>query len=76
MPHVIVKLYSGKTDAQKATIAEAVARAVIESAGSREAAVSVSIEDVAPADWVEAVYKPDIAGKPETLVRKPGYEPG
>lgn len=75
MPHVIVKLYAGKTPAQKAAIAEAVARAVIESAGSREAAVSVSVEDVDPEDWVEAVYRPDIAGKPETLIRKPGYDP-
>ena len=28
-------------------------------------AVSVSIEDVAPKDWAEKVYRPDIADKPE-----------
>lgn len=75
MPHVIVKMYAGKTEGQKAAIAEAVARAVIESAGSSEAAVSVSIEDVDPKDWVEAVYRPDILARPEALVRKPGYDP-
>lgn len=75
MPHVIVKMYSGKSEEQKAAIAEAVARAVIDTAGSSEAAVSVAIEDVDPADWVERVYKPDITAKPETLYRKPGYDP-
>lgn len=75
MPHVIVKLYPGKSDAQKTAIAEAVAQAVIDSAGAREAAVSVAIEDVDQSDWVETVYKPEIAARPETLYRKPGYDP-
>lgn len=44
-------------------------------ANCTEAAVSVSFEDVAPEDWVETVYKPDIVGKPATLVKKPGYNP-
>lgn len=41
--------------------------------GSRR--ISVAIEDVAKEDWAEKVYKPDILGKPETLYKKPGYDP-
>ena len=75
MPHVIVKLYSGRTEAQKAKLAEEVTRAVIAGAGSKAEAISVSIEDVAPEDWTEQVYRPEILGKPATLYKKPGYEP-
>ena len=35
--------------------------------------VSVGIEDVRPADWVEDVYQPDILGKPKTIYKQPGY---
>jgi 4-oxalocrotonate tautomerase len=41
--------------------------------GNGEASVSVSIEDIAPKDWAEKVYKPDIVGRPETLYKEPGY---
>ncbi|MGU3539714.1 tautomerase family protein [Methylobacterium sp. A54F] len=75
MPHVIVKLYAGRTEAQKADLAEAVARAVIASAGCSEASVSVAVEDVAPDDWRASVYEPDILGRPDSLYRKPGYDP-
>jgi 4-oxalocrotonate tautomerase len=73
MPHVIVKLQSGRSDQQKARIAEEITRAVMSGANCAEQAVSVSIEDVAANDWVDLVYKPDIIGKPDTLYKKPGY---
>jgi 4-oxalocrotonate tautomerase len=75
MPHVIVKLQSGRSEQQKAEIADAVTRAIMASANCAEPAVSVSIEDVEPNDWVEQVYKPDILGRPNTLYKKPGYNP-
>ena len=75
MPHVIVKLQSGRSEQQKARLAEAVTQAIMAGANCAETAVSVSIEDVAPQDWVEQVYKPDIIGKPDTLYKKPGYDP-
>lgn len=75
MPHVIVKLHSGRTEQQKAKLAEQITRAVMAGAQCPEAAVSVSIEDIDPADWTEEVYKPDIMGKPDTLYKKPGYNP-
>ena len=75
MPHVIIKMYAGKSDVQKNMIAEEVTKAIMKTTGHGEDAVSVSIEDVAPADWTEKVYKPDIIGKPDYLYKKPGYNP-
>ncbi|MEA1673245.1 tautomerase family protein [Nitrospirillum sp. BR 11163] len=75
MPHVIVKMYAGRSEAQKAKLAEELTRTLMIHMGSSEASVSVSIEDVEPHDWVDTVYKPDIVEKPATLYKKPGYDP-
>ena len=75
MPHVIVKLQSGRSKQQKTRIAEAVTNAVAASAACAEASVSASIENIEPNDWAENVYKPDIAGGWDKLYKKPGYDP-
>ncbi|MDR3530549.1 MAG: tautomerase family protein [Rhodopila sp.] len=75
MPHVIVKLNSGRSEQQKSKIAEEITKAVMASAQCAELSVSVSIEDVEPDDWVEKVYKPDITGNWDKLYKKPGYNP-
>jgi len=73
MPHVIVKLQVGRSEEQKARIAEEVTKAIMASANCAEPAVSVSIEDIAAEDWAEKVFRPDIAGKSGLLYKKPGY---
>jgi 4-oxalocrotonate tautomerase len=75
MPHVIVKLYSGRSDQQKAALADAVTKAVTATLSYGEESVSVAIEDVSPERWVEDVYKPDILGNIDNLYKKPGYDP-
>jgi 4-oxalocrotonate tautomerase len=75
MPHVIIKLQAGKPEAQKEKIAEAVTQAIMAGAPCAKDAVSVSIEDIEPEDWVETVYKPDILGGPGKLYKRPGYDP-
>jgi 4-oxalocrotonate tautomerase len=50
MPHVIAKLQSGRSEQQKAKIAEEVTKAVMAGANCAEHSVSVSIEDVEPGD--------------------------
>jgi 4-oxalocrotonate tautomerase len=75
MPHVIVKLYAGRSDEQKLKIAEEVTRALMAAAGSSEDSISVSVEDVEPADWAETVYRPEIVEKAVTVFKKPGYNP-
>ena len=75
MPHVIVKMYEGRSPEQKARLADAIARDIAEIAGCAESAVSVAIEDFDPLEWAEAVYRPDILGARGDLVRPPGYNP-
>ena len=75
MPHVIIKLARGRSDEQKARLAEAVAKAVMHGASVPEAAVSVAIEDIEPDRWTDDVYRPDIQGRSKQLYKKPGYEP-
>ena len=75
MPHVVVKLYSGKSERQKQALAQAVTKAVMSALNYGEDSVSVGIEDVEPKDWTERVYRPDIIGKPDTIYKKPGYDP-
>jgi 4-oxalocrotonate tautomerase len=72
MPHVIVKLFPGRSDTQKARLAAAITQAVMAEAKCSEDAVSVGIEDVAPEDWDRTVLKPEIEGKADTLFKKPG----
>ena len=75
MPHVIVKMYSGRTEEQKKKLAEEVAKAVMASTGNSEESISVSVEDIAPSDWTDRVYKPDIENGPGKLYKRPGYGP-
>jgi 4-oxalocrotonate tautomerase len=75
MPHVIVKLWPGKSDRQKQKLVEGVTNAVTTSLGYGEESVSVSLEEVAASDWLAQVYEPDIIGKPKQLYKKPGYGP-
>jgi 4-oxalocrotonate tautomerase len=75
MPHIVVKLYAGRSDQQKAALAEAVTKTVMETIGAGRDSISVAIEDVDPKDWTDRVYKPDISGKPDTIYKKPGYAP-
>lgn len=74
MPHVIVKLYLGRSEEQKQRLTEAIAKDVVEIIKCPEAAVSVAFEEVLQADWPEKVYKPDILEKQNTLYLKPGYK--
>jgi 4-oxalocrotonate tautomerase len=75
MPHIIVKLYSGRSDKQKTKLAEEITKVVTTTLNLGAEAVSVGIEDVDPKNWTEKVYKPDILGKPATIYKKPGYNP-
>jgi len=73
MPHVIVKLWPGKTEQQKKQLAQEITNSVMSVLQYGEESVSVALEEVKPNDWAEKVYRPDILGKWDTLYKKPGY---
>lgn len=75
MPHVIIKLYAGRSDELKQKIADEVAETLARTSECDQNVVSVAIEEYTPDDWPESVYKPDILDKSDTLYVHPGYNP-
>jgi 4-oxalocrotonate tautomerase len=75
MPHVVVKLWPGKSEKQKEELAEDITRAVMTVLNYGEESVSVAMEEVKADEWMDKAYKPDILGKPKQIYKKPGYGP-
>jgi len=73
MPHVIVKLWPGKSEQQKTQLAEEIVKDVMKVLNYGGESVSVAIEEVPARDWAEKVYEPDIVNNSEKLYKKPGY---
>ena len=73
MPHVIVKMWPGKSEKQKARLAEAIVKDVMDTLNYGEESVSVAMLEIKSSDWAEKVYKPDIINKSAKLYKKPGY---
>ena len=73
MPHVIVKLWPGKTEQQKTELAEAITKDVMGILNYGEESVSVGFEEVSADEWRDKVYRPDIVARNSTLYKKPGY---
>lgn len=73
MPHVIVKLWPGRSEEQKMNLTDKIAQAVMEVLKVEETSVSVSFEEIPKERWTQEVYIPDIAEKESLLYKKPGY---
>jgi 4-oxalocrotonate tautomerase len=73
MPHIIVKLWPGKTEEQKRQLADRITRDVMDVLHYGEESVSVSMEEVSASDWAQKVYLSDIQGVGTKLYKKPGY---
>ena len=74
MPHVIVKLWPGKSEQQKEHLAEKIAKDVMDVLNYGDESVSVGFEEIRSQDWKEKVCKLDIQDKWDKLYKKPGYE--
>ena len=73
MPHVIVKLWPGKSEQQKTRLAEAITKDVMDVLHYGEESVSVAMEEIPAQDWAEKVYRPDNINNQRELYKKPGY---
>ena len=67
MPHIIVKLWPGKSEPQKVRLAEAITKNVMKIFNYGEESVSVAMEEISPQDWSKKVYQPDILPVPVTF---------
>ena len=72
MPHIIVKLFPGRTREQKQKLSDEIVKDVVAIAKCAEKSVSVAFEEIKETDWNEKVYKPDIQDKKDSLYKKPG----
>jgi 4-oxalocrotonate tautomerase len=75
MPHVIIKMYPGRTEEQKKKLVKAITDSIVKIVDADEKVISIAVEDVSPEEWAEKVYRPDILEKKDTLYKKPGYNP-
>lgn len=73
MPHVIVKLWPGKSETRKQKLADRIAQDVMDVLGYGEESVSVAFEEISSGEWAEKVYKTDIENPVGKLYKKPGY---
>lgn len=74
MPHIIVKLWPGSSEAQKTKLADQIVKAGVETLGKGEEYFSVAFEEIDSDVWAEKVYKPEIEAVMDKLYRKPGYK--
>ena len=75
MPHVVVKLWPGKSEQQKIRLVEEIVEDAMAVLNYGEESVSVAIKEVKPQDWAEKDYKADIVKTWDKPCKKPGYNP-
>jgi 4-oxalocrotonate tautomerase len=75
MPHIIVKMFEGRSEEQKQVLSADLTAAIMSSLSCAEGSVSVAIEDIRKDDWTDKVYVPDIQQKSELIYKEPGYNP-
>ena len=73
MPHIIVKLWPGKSEKQKTKLAEEITHSVMSTLHYGEDSVSVAFQEIEASDWALLVYQADIIGHEDRLYKKPGY---
>ena len=73
MPHIIVKLWPGKSEKQKTRLAEEITQNVMSTLHYGQESVSVAFEEFEAKTWALQVYQADILGHEDKLYKKPGY---
>jgi 4-oxalocrotonate tautomerase len=73
MPHIIVKLWPGKSETQKRKLADDITQSVMRTLHYGEESVSVAFEEIAAKAWASEVYRTHIVGHEKELYKKPGY---
>lgn len=75
MPHIIVKMYKGRTQEQKKAMTDAISDALINTISCSEDHISVAIEEYDKEKWGEEVFYPEIMPNVDNLYKKPNYKP-
>jgi 4-oxalocrotonate tautomerase len=75
MPHINIKVVPGKSAEQKMKLTAVIVAEVIKAFETKDASVSVALEEIPKEEWTEKVYLPEIRDKWDKLLKKPGYNP-
>ena len=67
MPYIAIKSHP-KDEKMKQALVEKINDAVLEVFGCRREAVSISFEEIAPAEWQEKVFKPEIEAHKDKMM--------
>lgn len=67
MPYIRIKAYP-KDQATKEKVVEAINKAFVDNWGCAPDAISISIEEIAPEDWVEKVEKAEITPNADKML--------
>lgn len=67
MPYIAIKSFP-KDQATKEAVAEKINEILLAIWGCPQETITISIEDVAPADWVEKIVKPEIEPNMENMM--------
>jgi 4-oxalocrotonate tautomerase len=67
MPYIAIKSFP-KDQATKEAVIEKINEVFLELWGCPQEAITISIEEVAPADWQEKIVKPEIEPKKENMM--------
>lgn len=67
MPYIRIKAYP-KDQATKEKVVEAINKAFVDNWGCAPEAISISIEEIAPEDWVEKVEKAEITPNADKML--------
>jgi 4-oxalocrotonate tautomerase len=74
MPHISIKMLSGRTEDQKKRVSAALAETLKKELNVPEKYISVSIEDYTAGEW-QNVFKEEIADKKDKVYIQPKYKP-
>ena len=72
MPHIVVKLWPGKSENQKQHPADAITKDVMEILNCSEKSISVAMQEVKPEDWAAEVYRPGGPEQHQPTLQKAG----
>ena len=74
MPHIEIKCFPRDlSDEQKAALSAEITDVIIRHLDSKESAISISLQPVAPEAWKNQVWDTDISPHMAQLIKKPGY---
>lgn len=75
MPHIIIKLWPGRTMEQKRAVCIPVGIALHDATGIELSHISVSIEEVQPDEWDEKIRKGELVRRASEIVIPEGTKP-